>query len=81
LDNPDSLEDYVDIDDRFIDEDMFGADPAEADRLYLELKGRAIRKLKNEIRQSAIREAMAEEEEGDADDMGVNSSMTGGNSG
>jgi hypothetical protein len=58
LDDPESLDDFFDIDDRFIDVDMLVADPEEADRIYVELKDRAIRKRKHDIKEEAIRKAM-----------------------
>jgi hypothetical protein len=37
---------------------MLVADPEEADRIYVELKERAIRKRKHEIKEEALRKAM-----------------------
>jgi hypothetical protein len=37
---------------------MLVADPEEADRIYVELKERAIRKRKHEIKEEAMRKAM-----------------------
>ncbi len=67
LDEPESLDDFFDIDDRFIDVDMLVADPAEADRMYMELKERAIRRRKHEIKEAAMQKAMMPAED-DMDD-------------
>jgi hypothetical protein len=46
---------------------MLVADPEEADRIYVELKERAIRKRKHEIKEEALRKAMLPPED-DMDD-------------
>ena len=50
------------IDDRLIDFDMLTSDAADADRMYLELKERAIRQKKKELKDKEIEDAIEIEE-------------------
>jgi len=51
FDDPESQNVWEHID-RFIDDEMLVVDPAEADRIYLNLKERAIRVAKSNVKQN-----------------------------
>lgn len=65
--NPESVEEgaHWDLDDRLIDYDMLVAEPEEADKIYQELKERALRRKRIEAKEAKIEEVMMEEEEED----------------
>lgn len=66
LDDCDSSELMWELDDRLIDYDMLNADTEDADRIYQELKERALRQRRKEIKNKEIEDAIEidESEEG-----------------
>jgi hypothetical protein len=54
---------HFDLDERLIDYDMLVAEPAEADRIYLELKERSLRSKRAAAREQMMRQIIEEEEE------------------
>lgn len=66
LDDCDVSELLYELDDRLIDYDMLSAEPDDADRIYQELKERALRQRRKEIKNKEIEDAIEidETEEG-----------------
>lgn len=54
---------HFDLDERLIDYDMLVAEPAEADRIYLELKERSLRSKRAAAKEQMMRQIIEEEEE------------------
>ena len=63
IDDPESMSNFWDLDDRLIDVDMLVADPVEADRIYLELKERAIRRKRLDAKEKRLSQVMNEDQE------------------
>ena len=54
---------HFDLDERLIDSDMLLAEPAEADRIYMELKERSLRSKRAAAKEHMMRQIIEEEEE------------------
>lgn len=54
---------HFDLDERLIDYDMLVAEPAEADRIYLELKERSLRSKRAAAKEHMMRQIIEEEDE------------------
>lgn len=69
LDHPDNAQSspHFDLDDRLIDFDMLVAEPAEADRIYQELKERALRRKRIDAKEKQLEEVINDEIEEDDD--------------